>query len=51
MGRIQIDPRALYVILAVVVAVVALLVYKGADAPQKVNLPDPNMFKVGHAKT
>ncbi len=51
MGRIQLDSRAFFAIVGVVVVVAALLVYRGANAPQKVPLPDPNMFKVGSAKT
>jgi hypothetical protein len=51
MKEIKLDPRAFFAILAVVVVVAGTLVVRVADAPQKVPLPDPKMFKVGAAKT
>jgi hypothetical protein len=51
MGKITLDPRAFYAILVVVVVVAAFLVIRGASANQSAPLPNPNMFKVGTAKT
>jgi hypothetical protein len=51
MKDITLDSKAFYAIVAVVVVVVAFLVYRGANATQKAPLPDPNMFRVGAAKT
>jgi hypothetical protein len=51
MRNIQLDSRAFFAILGLVVVVAALLVYRGASANQKTPLPDPNMFKFGAAKT
>jgi hypothetical protein len=51
MSKLSIDPKVFYGILAVVAVIAVLLVFKGANANQKVPLPDPNMFKTKSAQT
>jgi hypothetical protein len=51
MKNIKLDARWFYAILAVVVVVSAVLMFRGAEAGQKAPLPDPNMFRSGAAKS
>lgn len=51
MGKLSVDPRAFFGILAVVVVIAVFLVFRAANANQKVPLPDPNMFKTKAAQT
>ena len=51
MQKISIDPKIFFGILAGVVAIAVFLVFRAADAKQKVPLPDPNMFKTKSAQT
>jgi hypothetical protein len=48
MGKINVDPKAFYAIVAVVAVVTAFLVYRGADTNKQAPLPNPAMFKPVH---
>jgi hypothetical protein len=51
MKNITLDARAFFAIVAVVVVVGAVWMFKAANTNQAAPLPDPNMFRSGTAKT